>query len=142
MNNALRNDQNQGLEALYMELEGRYGPAMAQDIVDQVKKAENKQYVPDYMPIKALSEAIEVLRPEAQVILKKLKDSKEQGAEIIDFEAKRLEQDFKHMFDCYWQLQKTFYNLYGRCMSAYAPTPSQKSNYRLVEKTEPIKAAA
>ena len=47
------------LQALYEELECRYGPALAQSIIDEIRKADNPAYKPDYMPVKLMSEVME-----------------------------------------------------------------------------------
>ena len=46
--------------ALREDLERRYGPAMAQDILDQLKKADSLQECPDYLSVKTLSEGEEI----------------------------------------------------------------------------------
>ena len=139
MSNTVKNKQ---FEGLYQELEERYGPAMAQGIVDQVKKAEKKNYVPDYMPVKALSEAIEVIRPEAQSLLKQIKQNRfKANAVVIHLDQKKLKQEFEHLFDCYWQLQKTFYTLYSRFMNAYAQPVAANYKYNYYRESL-VKAAA
>lgn len=62
--------------ALREDLERRYGPAMAQDILDQLKKAEGvcgPKSAPDYLSVKTLSEGEEMYRRDAQEALKRLK---------------------------------------------------------------------
>ncbi len=119
-------------ETLYMELEGRYGAALAQDIVDQVKKADmqdNKNETTDYMPLKALSEALEIFRAETKTNLKKLKFIKaaanNANDEVANLEELRLEKELECLLACYWQTQKSFYTLYNRFMAAYFTAPAQ-----------------
>ena len=55
--------------ALAEDLERRYGPAMAQDILDQLKKAEGCTGPADYLSVKTLSEGEELYRRDAQEAL-------------------------------------------------------------------------
>ncbi len=56
-------------QALFEELEARYGSAVAQGIIDQIRKVEapDLKGTPDYMAVKACSEMLELFRGEAQV---------------------------------------------------------------------------
>ena len=51
-------------QSLYEQLEKRYGPALAQTILDEIKKADDQSYVPDYMSVKMLSEVLESMEPD------------------------------------------------------------------------------
>ena len=132
MSNTIKKNKESDYQTLYMELEGRYGPALAQDIVDQVKKAEdqdNGQEKADYMPLKALSEALEIFRAETQHNVKKLKSMKKAqdhaNDEVINLDTARLEKELECLLSCYWQTQKSFYTLYNRFIAAYVTAPAQ-----------------
>ncbi len=132
MTNTTKHKQETDYQTLYMELEGRYGPALAQDIVDQVKKADgqdNKEQNTDYMPLKALSEALEIFRAETKSNVKKLKFIKHAqnnaNDDVIDLEEARLEKELECLLACYWQTQKSFYTLYNRFMACYVTAPTQ-----------------
>ena len=51
----------QDYQALYEILEERYGPAIAQNIIDEIKKADNPAYVPEYIDVRLLSDVVEDL---------------------------------------------------------------------------------
>ncbi len=120
MSNTINKDQNQGYLALYEELEVRYGAAMAQEIVDQIKKVEDKDYQPDYMPVKAASEVLELFRQETKYSLAQLKAARAAqnnlAEDIINLDVQRLLKDFERNLACYWQIQHSFYELYNRAL--------------------------
>lgn len=118
MSNTIRKNQEMSLEALYEELEVRYGAGLAQEIVDQIKKTEDQDNKPEFMAVKALSEVLGVLRGNAQETAKKLrtKRSKSFPLEIANLEAKRLQKNLSHLLDCYWVVQHGFYKAYSRAM--------------------------
>lgn len=118
MSNTIKKNQETSLQALHEELEVRYGPAMAQEIIDQIKKTEDQDNKPEYMAVKVLSEVVEVFRADAKEIVKKLKNIKSNNfpTDIANLEEKRLQNDLKHIFDCYWLVQHSFYTLYARAL--------------------------
>ncbi len=118
MSNTDKKNQEMSLQALYEQLEVRYGAGLAQEIVDQIKKTEDQDNKPEFMAVKALSEVLEVFRADAQEIVKKLKieRSKPLPSEIANLEAKRLQNDLNNIFDCYWLVQHGFYKAYNRAM--------------------------
>lgn len=122
MGRAVKKDQNQGYWALYEELEVRYGAPMAQQIVDQIQKVEDKAYQPDYMPVKAASEVLELFRAETKDSLTQLKASKaaqeDLAADVINLDAQRLQKNFERNLNCYWQIQHSFYEMYDRALEA------------------------
>ena len=140
MSNTVKKNQETSLQALYEELELRYGPAMAQEIIDQVKKTEDQDNKPEYMAVKALSEAVEIFRADAQEIVKKLRNIKsdELPADIASLEEKRLQDELKRIFNCYWIAQHSFYTLYKRAISGCeVPVKNRYDRH-----TKPIKMAA
>lgn len=120
MSNTVKKDQEDDYQALYEELESRYGAGLAQQIVDEIKKTEDKGYIPDFMPVKALSEALEIFRPEAQTALKRLKAFRacqsSPSKDVVDLDEKRILSDFARKWGCYRQVQHGFYTLYHRAM--------------------------
>lgn len=112
--------------ALREDLERRYGPAMAQDILDQLKKAEGlcgPESAPDYLSVKTLSEGEELFRRDAQQALKRLKAWKRGQAEIrqgvIEFEGAFLLKEFERSFAFYMRFHKGYHVLYRQAMRAY-----------------------
>lgn len=118
MSNNITKSQDQGYLALYEELEARYGAAIAQQIIDQIKKADDLGHRPDYMPVKAVSEALELFRGETRKTIRKLKEVKSNNlpSDITNLEEKRLQKELEHIFACYWLSQQAFYKLYNRAL--------------------------
>lgn len=109
--------------ALREDLERRYGPAMAQDILDQLKKAEGSSGTADYLSVKTLSEGEEIYRREAQEALKRLKACKRGKTEshkgVVEFEGAFLQKEFERSFSFYLRFHKGYHVLYRQAMQAY-----------------------
>lgn len=54
MSNTDKNNQEANLQALYEQLEVRYGAPLAQEIVDQIKKTEDQDNKPEFMAVISL----------------------------------------------------------------------------------------
>ena len=110
-------------EALFEELSIRYGCAMAQQIIDEINLAKSNTDEPDYMPVKACSELLELFRGEAQELLAQLKAGRDKwgakGAKISFIEKRKLEADFRHIYRLYWVSMKLFYPLYNEALAFY-----------------------
>lgn len=131
---------------LQEELENRYGPAMAQEIIDQVKKTEKTNEMPDYMNFHAMSEILENLRKETQESLKSLKlhrkSGQKQGRGVINFEETKAETEFERLFGLYCKAQKAFYRMYRSAMAAHVEeVPSWKKYHKTNPTPEMAKAA-
>ena len=113
-----KKNQETSLQALYEQLEVRYGVGLAQEIVDQIKKTENKDNKPEFMAVKALSEVLEIFRADAQEIVKKLKieRSKALPIEIANLDEKRLQKELNNVFKTYWLVQHSFYKSYNKAL--------------------------
>ncbi len=109
--------------ALREDLERRYGPAMAQDILDQLKKADASNGAADYLSVKTLSEGQEMYRRDAQEALKRLKAWKHGKAEscqgVVEFEGPFLQKEFERSFSFYLRFHKGYHVLYRQAMQAY-----------------------
>ena len=140
--------KNADYSILQEELETRYGPAMAQEIIDQVKKTEKTNEMPDYMNFHAMSEILENLRQETQKSLKSLKllrktgQTQKQGRGVINFEETKSQAEFERLFALYCKAQKAFYRMYRSAMAAYVEeVPSWKKYHRTNPTPEMAKAA-
>ena len=140
MSNTIKQDQEQGYIALYEELEVRYGAALAQEIVDQIKKADEQDNQPEFMAVKAISEALEVFRADTKEIVKKLRNEQNKGfsGDIANLDAKRLQNDLNRLLECYWLSQQAFYKMYRKAMKI-CEVPE---TYRYDRYTNPTKMAA
>jgi hypothetical protein len=112
--------------ALREDLERRYGPAMAQDILDQLKKAEGLNSLnaaPDYLSVKTLSEGEEIYRRDAQEALKRLKAYKSGHRKsrkgVVEFEGAFLQKEFGRSFGFYLRFNRGYHVLYRQAMQAY-----------------------
>lgn len=112
---------------LQEDLERRFGPAMAQEIMDQIKKADNinkgLNTRPDYCGVKALSEGAEIYRREAQTTLKRLKTWRRNHDEakigVVDWDGAFLKSQFERSFSFYLRFNRSFHILYRQAMEAY-----------------------
>ncbi len=112
--------------ALAEDLERRFGPAMAQQIMDELKKAEKPKKVAssfDYMGAKTLSEASEIYRREAQASLRRYKIWKGECGialkDVVDMEGAFLKKEFQRSFDFYRRFNKGFFIIYRQAMQTY-----------------------
>jgi len=118
MSNTDNKNQETSLEALYEQLEVRYGAGLAQEIVDQIKKTEDQDNKPEFMAVKALSEVLELFRGEAQEIAKNLKNerSKTLPTKVTSLEDKRLQNELTTLLKSYWLVQHGFYKAYNKAL--------------------------
>ena len=127
---------------LFEELERRYGPAIAQDLIDQIMKIEEDQtQKPDYMGVKALSEALELMRLDVRNAINRLKALRHQKDllpdGVLDLDEKRMEMRLEDLLTCYRVLMHGFYRSYRQAMAAYTwPV------YKPRQKQEPERMAA
>lgn len=108
------------LLALYEVLEARYGLELAQQIVDEIRKAENSDYVPDYLAVKAVSDVVEFTRPLARESLKILKRSKLETSDLSNgvesLGRKRVERCFIRHYGAYRLAKRAFDDMFRRAM--------------------------
>lgn len=118
MSNTDKKNQETSLQALYEQLEVRYGAGLAQEIVDQIKKTEDQDNKPEFMAVKAISEVLEVFRGEAKEITKKLRIERSKGfsADIANLDEKRLQKELNSIFKSYWLVQHSFYKSYNKAL--------------------------
>lgn len=120
--NTIKNNQND-MEALFKELQTRFGTELAQEIIDQANMVRSGQSKPGYMIVKTYSEILELFRGEAQSVLAQLKHGKAKwqgnGAKISFLEKRKLEAEFRHIYRLYWVSMKLFYPLYDQAMASY-----------------------
>jgi hypothetical protein len=119
---------------LQEELERRYGPGLAQDITEQIRKTESPGVIPEYMQVKAASEVVEVFRAETRNALHKLKSCRKQVAvnddAVISLENERIRHEYERLYDLYFQAQRGFYRLYKKAMSACTEEAPATRRYR------------
>lgn len=126
----LINDKNTNEKddlGLFEDLERRFGPGMAQQIMDELKKAENPRKKVaagfDYIGAKALSEAAEIYLRDAKTALRRYRDWKGgcgialEG--VVDMEGAFLKKEFQRSFDFYRRFNKGFFIVYRQAMQTY-----------------------
>lgn len=132
--------------ALAEDLERRFGPAMAQQIMDELKKAEKQKKVAsgiDYMGAKTLSEASEMYRRDAQTALRRYKNWKGECGialkDVVDMEGAFLKKEFQRSFDFYRRFNKGYFTIYRQAMQTYKTgsyVPYKTKKVRLNEALE------
>jgi hypothetical protein len=117
---------------LLKDLERRFGPAAAQQILEQIKKAEamntGQDSTTDYMAVKAVSEAVETYRSDARAMLKRIKSlaGAEQGV-AVRIDRILLERRFGQSLGIYKRLLAVYFVLWHHAMK---PHRSLSAPYR------------
>lgn len=123
------NNENKGifdLSALQAELEMRFGPAVAQDIVDQVRRGGRTAKAPDYMDVKAMSEMVEKFRAQAMMAVWRLKEWRRQESDrkveenLIELEGVYLERQCEDAVKLYRLANSGYFNMYRRALAAFS----------------------
>lgn len=127
-------------QALQDELERRYGPALAQDIVEQIRKVEEPSFVPGYIAVKAASEVLELFREEAKASLREIKVLRAEAVadteNVVFLEPARKHQECERALGLYFQGQRGFYRLYRKALAAYTEEAPASRKYRKVHEPE------
>jgi len=119
------NKENLDVSRLQEELERQYGPAVAQDIIDRIKKNGNTAKTPDYMDVKAMSELQERFRAQAMMAVWRLKawrkgQSKPAFQEnLIQLEGAFLQRQCEDAIKLYRQAHKTYFAMYREAMASF-----------------------
>ena len=107
-------------------LQARFGYEGVEELVERVARTEASQGRPDYMPLKACSEMLEVLRALAQAVLGRLKERKavwDQAGlcpSVCSLEVYKLRLGLAHTYRLYRLCAGQFYPLYHRALAGYA----------------------
>ncbi len=118
------NKQETDIQKLQDQLEKQYGPAVAQDIIDRMRKDE-KAAAPGYMDVKAMSELQERYRAEAMMAIWRLKEwRKEQAANgakqnLIQLEGAYLQRQCEDSFKLYRLANKNYFAMYREAMASF-----------------------
>ena len=134
-------------QGLQDELERRYGPALAQDIVDQIRKVEKPDFSPGYVAVKAASEVLELFRGEAKAALREVKELKSRDAAndegVVNLESARARHEFECALELYFQAQKGFYRIYQKALAVYIEeSPDHKYRKSRHEQETAVRTAA
>lgn len=122
----IENKEDLDTQKLQDELERQYGPAVAQDIIDRIRKNGNVAKAPDYMDVKAMSELQERFRAQAMMAVWRLKawrkgqNKKAFQANLIQLEGAFLQRQCEDAIKLYRQANKAYYVLHSEAMAAFA----------------------
>ncbi len=133
------NKENLEVGKLQEELEKQYGPAVAQDIIDRIKKNRNTAKIADYMDVKAMSELQERFRAQAMMAVWRLREWRKTQAKLvfpqnlIQLEGVFLQSQCEDAIALYRMANKSYFAMYREAMAAFtipAFTQRQKTEVR------------
>ncbi len=122
----VENKENLDIQKLQDELEKQYGPAVAQDIVDRLRKNGDVAKAPEYMDVKAMSELQERFRAQAMMAVWRLREwRKTQSRKIfqqnlIVLEGAFLQRQCEDAINLYRLANKSYFAMYREAMAAFA----------------------
>lgn len=123
---AIENKENLDVSKLQEDLESQYGPAVAQDIIDRIKKTGNVARTPDYMDVKAMSELQERFRAQAMMAVWKLREWRKGQKKkflfqknLIDLEGVFLQRQCEDAVALYRMANKTYFAMYRAAMASF-----------------------
>lgn len=121
--------QENDMKQLQADLESQYGPAVAQDIIDQLNrtgKAARRREAPDYMDVKAMSELQERFRAQAMMAVWKLKEWRRQQKQtspqknLVVLEGAFLQRQCEDAVKLYRLANKNYHSMYREATDAMA----------------------
>lgn len=118
--------QENDMKQLQADLEVQYGPAVAQDIIDQLNRGNkaNRRSAPDYMDVKAMSELQERFRAQAMMAVWKLKEWRRQQKQtsphtnLVVLEGAFLQRQCDEAVKLYRLANKNYHSMYREAMDA------------------------
>lgn len=118
--------QENDMKQLQADLEAQYGPAVAQDIIDQLNRANKgaRRTAPDYMDVKAMSELQERFRAQAMMAVWKLKEWRRQHeltsphTNLVVLEGAFLQRQCEEAIKLYRLANKNYHSMYREAMDA------------------------
>lgn len=134
----IENKENAEMQKLQEDLETQYGPAVAQDIVDRIRKNGPIAKTPDYMDVKAMSELAERFRAQAMMAAWRLREWRKTQFKatfpqnLIQLEGAFLERQCEDAIKLYRQANKTYFAMYREAMEAFA-LPTFATRYKTEE---------
>jgi hypothetical protein len=135
----IENKENLDVSKLHEELEKQYGPAVAQDIIDRIRKNGPMAKTPDYMDVKAMSELAERFRAQAMMAVWRLKawrkgqDKPAFQANLIQLEGAFLQRQCEDAIKLYRQAHKTYFAMYREALASF--TTGMTSNSIVAQQT-------
>jgi len=109
---------------LQEELESKYSVAIAQDIIDQLRKSQNATNEPEYMDVKTMSELVEKFRAQANLAIWRMREWRQRPkanryqVSLIDMEGVFLERQCRDAIKLYREANTTYFAMFRRAMAA------------------------
>lgn len=131
----IENKENLDIRRLQEELEKQYGPAVAQDIVDRIRKNGPIAKTPEYMDIKAMSELQERFRAQAMMAVWRLKEWRKtqnkasSHQNLVHLEGVFLQRQCEDAIALYRLANKSYFAMYREAMAALT-VPAFNTSYR------------
>lgn len=131
----IENKENLDIQRLQEELEKQYGPAVAQDIVDRIRKNGPIAKTPEYMDVKAMSEIQERFRAQAMMAVWRLKEWRKTQAKpafhqnLVHLEGVFLQRQCEDAIALYRLANKSYFVMYREAMAAFS-TPAMFTQYK------------
>jgi hypothetical protein len=132
---AIENKENLDIQRLQDELEKQYGPAVAQDIVDRIRKNGPIAKTPEYMDVKAMSELQERFRAQAMMAVWRLKEWRKTQTKpmyhqnLVQLEGVFLQRQCEDAIALYRLANKSYFAMYREAMAALT-TPAFAMSYK------------
>lgn len=121
MSNTIKKATEEDNQALFDELESRYGSAAAQEIMDQIEKVQNSGKAPDCLLVKALCDMNEMFRGEAQTMAVALRQCRNEwtrhGHNVTPIAKPALEAEFRKIYRLWWIIMKVFHPFYKTALA-------------------------
>lgn len=122
----IENKEDLDTQKLQDELEKQYGPAVAQDIIDHIRKNGPVAKTPDYMDVKAMSELAERFRAQAMMSVWRLREWRKTQTRpafqqnLIQLEGVLLERQCVDAIALYRLANKTYFAMYREAMASFS----------------------
>jgi Zn-finger domain-containing protein len=132
---ATETKENMDVQKLQEELEKQYGPAVAQDIADRIRKNGPIAKAPEYMDVKAMSELQERFRAQAMMAVWRLKEWRKAQAKsarhqnLVQLEGVFLQRQCEDAIALYRLANKNYFAMYCEAMAAFA-VPMAYNQYK------------
>lgn len=138
--------ENKDSQALLEELEIRYGSAVAQDIMEQIRKANEAGKAPDCLLVKAVCDLNEMFRGEAQAKVVELRQCRSKwaryGEKVTPIAKPALEAEFDKIYRLWWITMKIFHPFYKIALAEAQKPKFPKSFPRQTSGTPQCRALA
>lgn len=123
---SIETKENLDASKLQDELEKQYGPAVAQDIIDRIRKNGPIVKTPEYMDVKAMSELAERFRAQAMMAVWRLKvwrkgqDKPAFQQNLVQLEGVFLQRQCEDAIKLYRLANKTYFAMYHEAMAFFS----------------------